>query len=418
MKLKKIGQAVLAASACAGACLFLASCNPNATIDYVFVTSIDNGTGKVASYHAESITGVLSEVSGSPVSSQGVDPVALAATPNQQYLYVANAGSNNIAEFAIGTNGQLVSIKNYTTPGSEPLSVAVNTTGTLLFVVDYYAPGYSDASPGPGALIVYPINSDGSLGTPVAGSAGAFTPVQCFPGGVAVSANGNFAYVTNTNSVVVTTLEPTTSTPPSTPAVCPAQGTISGFSVSSTGSLTPVPGSPFSAGSTPTGIAIDPTSRFVYATDSIQNQLIVYNIQADGTLVPLNDGPFSAGNFPVGVTVDPRGLYLYVTNYNEQDISEYSINQGTGAPSGLAASDYATKSPDPTCVVVDPAMGHYLYATDFGTPPYITGANLNPDTGALTGVQDGPFPGHGRPTCLTAIPHGNHSYQHVQAGPG
>lgn len=413
MKLINIGRASFAAAACVGAGLLLASCNPNATIDYVFVTSVDNGTGQVSSYHVESETGVLSEVAGSPVLSQGNNPVAEVASPNGAYLYVANEGSNNVAEFNIGTDGQLVAGKTYTTPGSEPVSLAINTAGTFLFVLDYYGPGFSDASPGPGGLVVYPINSDGSLGTPVSSSGSPIAAVQCFPGGVAVSASGSYAYVTNTNSVVVTTSAPTTSTPPSTPAACPTQGTVSGFAIGASGALTALPGSPYLAGTTPTGIAIDPTSRFVYATDSVQNQLIVYDVQANGSLLPLTSGPFSTGTFPVAVTIDPRGKYLYVSNFNGNNVSEFSISQGTGAPSSLSSTTYESKPPNPTCLVVDPALGHFLYVSDFSTPPYITGADLNPDSGSLTGLQDEPFPAHGFPTCITAVPHGNHSTQYV-----
>lgn len=420
MKLNRIGQASLAAAACVGAGLLLASCNPSATIDYVFVTSVNNGQGQVSSYHVESQTGTLVEVTGSPVSSQGANPVAEASSPDGNFLYVANEGSNSIAEFSIGSNGQLSFGKSYTTPGLEPVSLAVNSTGTFLFVLDYYGPGFSDASPGPGGLVVYPINADGTLGTPVSSGGSSFTSVQCFPGGVAVSANGQYAYVTNTNSVVVTTSAPTTSTPPATPAGCPAQGTISGFSIASSGALTPLTGSPYAAGTTPTGIAIDPTSRFVYATDSVQNQLIVYDIQGNGTLLPLTNGPFSTGTFPVDVTVDPRGKYLYVSDFNGESVDEFSISQATGAPSSLATTtaNYSTKAPNPTCLVVEPAFGHFLYVSDFSTPPYISGADLNPDSGALTGVQDQPFPAHGFPTCVTAVAHGNHVNQYVTANPG
>jgi len=420
MKLKKIGRASLAAAACVAAGLFLASCNPNATIDYVFVTSTSgsSGAGQVSSYHAESDSGVLIQVAGSPFSSNGNNPVAAVPSPNGQYLYVANEGSNNIAQFNIGTDGQLVAAQTYTTPGSEPVSLAINNAGTLLFVLDYYGPGFSDALPGPGGLVVYPINSDGSLGTPVANGSSSLTPVQCFPGGVAVSASGAYAYVTNTNSVVVTTTAPTTATPPATPASCPAQGTISGFSIGSTGALTALPGSPYLAGTTPTGIAIDPTSRFVYATDSVQNELIVYDVQSDGSLLALENGPFQTGTFPVAATVDPRGLYLYVSNFNSNNINEFSINQSTGAPSSLASSTYGSKADFPTCLVVDPATGHYLYVSNFSTPPYVTGADLNPDSGALSGLQDQPFPANGYPTCITAVPHGNHSTQYVSANPG
>jgi DNA-binding beta-propeller fold protein YncE len=287
----------------------------------------------------------------------------------------------------------------------------------LLFVLDFYQPGFSDAAPGPGALVVYPINSDGSLGTAVASGGLSYTAVQCFPTGVAVSANGTYAYVSNTNTFVVTTSAPTTSTPPATPAGCPTQGTVSGFTISSVGALTQVAGSPFAAGTTPTGIAIDLTSRFLYTTDSVQNELIVYQILSGGVLQPSKNGPFATGIFPVNMVIDPRDEYLYVTNYNASTITAFTISQGSGQPSALATSSFPTGAPGPTCIIVDPALGRYIYASD-SLDTYIQAAELDPNTGELTGVQNAPYKTAGRPTCVAAVPHGNHASQYVTSSAG
>jgi 6-phosphogluconolactonase len=420
MKWNRIGQATLAIAASLGLWAGIASCNPGDTIDYLFVTS-DNAKsatcqGQITSYHVNSYSGALTQVGGSPFCSGGSNPVAEVATPNQQFLYVANRGSNSVAQFSIGTDGQLAPGKTYATPGSEPTAMAINATGTLLFVVDFYQAAYTDASPGPGALVVYPINTDGSLGTPV-GTAGTYTPLQCFPSGVAVAPNDSYVYVTNTNTYVVTTAAPSTATPPATPSTCPGGGTISGFAVGSGGALKAISGSPFLAGSTPTGIAVDPTSRFLYATDSVQNELIAYDIQNAGVLYPLPNGPFQAGTFPVSVVVDPRDEYLYVTDYNTSTISEFTITQSTGTPSQGASSTFGTNAPSPTCIVVEPALGQYVYTSDF-TGSYVTGAQLNPNTGALTGIQDSPYPANGTPTCVAAVPHGNHATQYVSSTSG
>src|SRR6202046_5107954 len=169
MKLTKIGQGLLAAAACLALGVGISSCSTSDTIDYLFVTSnsanaVSNPDGQVTAYHVDSQSGSISQVSGTPVDSHGVNPVAEIATPNGQFLYVANHGSNNISEFTISTDGGLSFGHSYTTPGSEPVSIAMNNTGTLLFVLDYYQAGFSDAAPGPGALIVYPVSSDGTLG--------------------------------------------------------------------------------------------------------------------------------------------------------------------------------------------------------------------------------------------------------------
>lgn len=420
MKLKRIGQGLLAVAASLSLGLGMTSCSPSDTIDYLFVTSNTSaGTsanGQVSSYHVDSETGALSVVAGSPISSQGINPVAEVTSPNGQYLYVANHGSNSVAQFTIGTDGQLVFAKSYTTPGSEPVSLAINNAGTLLFVLDYYGPGFTDVSPGPGALVVFPVNSDGSLGSPVSSGGLAYTTLQCFPGGVAVSPNGNYAYVTNTNSVVVTTAPPSTATPPATPAVCPSQGTVSGFTVSSSGVLTAIPGSPFPAGTTPTGIAIDLTNRFVYATDSVQNQIIAWQINGGGVLAPLPNGPFATGTFPVNLVVDPRDEYIYVSNFNVDTISAFTISQSNGQPSALAASTFSTRD-SPTCILVDPALGRYLYAS-LASVNSVAAASLNPNTGVLTGVQNSPYTVSGTATCVAAVPHGNHATQYVSSTAG
>ena len=223
------------------------------------------------------------------------------------------------------------------------------------------AQAFPTRRPALGSSSFIPSQADGTLGSPVVSGAQPYTTLQCFPGGVAVSANGNYAYVSNTNSVVVTTSPPSTPNPPATPSTCPSQGTISGFAVSSSGVLTQVPGSPFPAGTTPTSIAVDLTSRFVYTTDSVQNQIIVYNILGGGTLQPLTNGPFSTGTFPVGIVIDPRDKYIYITNYNSSTISAYTISQSTGQPSGLATSSFDTHGASPTCILVDPAFGRFVY---------------------------------------------------------
>jgi len=422
MKWTKIGQASLAVATSLAMAWGVSSCSPSQTIDYLFVTSNSttagaSANGQVSSYHVDSDSGSISQVAGSPVSSQGANPVSEIGTPNGQYLYVANHGSNNVAEFTIGTDGKLAFGHTYTTPGSEPTALAMNATGTLLFVLDYYGPGFSDTTPGPGALVVFPINADGTLGAAVSSGGLPYTTLQCFPTGVAVAPNGNFAYVSNTNAVVVTTAPPTTASPPPTPASCPSQGTVAGFAVSSSGVLTSLAGSPFAAGTTPTGIAIDQTSRFLYTTDSVQNQLIVFDILGGGALKPLTNGPFTTGTFPVNLVVDPRDEYLYVSNYNASTISAYSISQATGAPSALASSSFPTGDPGPTCILVDPAFGRFVYAalSQFNA---IAAAQLSPNTGDLTGVQNSPYSVSGTATCVTAVPHGNHATQYVSSTPG
>src|ERR1700761_6312704 len=88
-------------------------------------------------------------------------------------------------------------------------------------------------------------------------------------------------------------------------------GIVNSFNVASSGTLTPSVGSPYQAGTTPSAIASDPTSRFVYITDSNQNQLITYTVLSTNQLVASPNPPVKTDTFPVAITVDPRGTYIY-----------------------------------------------------------------------------------------------------------
>ena len=407
MKFSKSGQRLLAAAVSVGIALGITSCGQSNTVDFVYVTASKNEPGQISVYQVDQESGALTQIPSSPYNSGGRNPVAEVTSPNEKYLYVVNHDDNTIVEFTIGTDAKIYPQHTYNTPGTEPTAMAINSTGTLLFVVDTYQPGYTDANPGPGALVVFPINpNDGSLGTPIANGKLSYWPVQNNPSSVnvtvpLVSATQDYVYVVNTNTAA-------------------QAGTISGFSYPTAGNgtptLTPIAGSPFQAGVAPNASVSDPTGRFYYVTDGSTNQLIAYTITQHGVLVPLQNGPFKTDVFPDAVTIDPSGTYIYVANYNSNDISAYQIDQGTGAPSSLATNVFATKT-GPTCVLIDPALGRFLYTSNF-LDNSITGYHLNPNTGVLTGTENNPYPTAGQPTCTAAITHGNHAVQHVQPTSG
>lgn len=408
MKLSKTGQGFLAVAVSIGIGFGLISCGQSNTIDYLYVTANKNNPGQISVFRVDEESGALTQISDSPYQSGGRNPVAEVTSPNGANLYVVNHDDNTIVEFAIGTDAKLYPEHTYQTPGTEPDSITINQAGTLLFVVDTYQPTYSDANPGPGALVVFPINSDGSLGSPVANGSLAYWPVEFAPSTVSVTTNGNFVYVANANT--------------NNPTAADQRGTVSAFSIGSGGALTALYSSssalPY-AGVTPSASAIDPTSRFLYVTDAASNQLYAYTISSNGTLVPLTNGPFATGTYPDGITIDPSGTYIYVVNYVSNSISAYQITQSTGTPSALSGGTSTPTKTGPTCVIVEPAFGRYLYTTNF-LDSSITGYQLNKNSGALTGTQNSPYPVSpaAQPTCAAAVTHGNHPGEHVQATSG
>ena len=180
-----------------------------------------------------------------------------------------------------------------------------------------------------------------------------------------------------------------------------------------TGVLTPVTGSPFCAGTTPSALASHPFSTFLYATDSTQNQIISYRIvktatnsDSVGELIPQATGPTNTGTGPDGITVTPQGTYVYVSNKYGPSVNGYAVNQGTGQISALTAGTGATGA-QPGCVIIEPALGRFLYTANYEDGS-VSGFTVNPNTGALAGSQNSPYETNGLSQCVAAVPHGNH----------
>ena len=97
--------------------------------------------------------------------------------------------------------------------------------------------------------------------------------------------------------------------------------TVAGFQHNADGSLTPLAGSPFSAGGAGTGTIIgsqgslqaSADGRFILAADAGSNQISVLRIAPDGSLAPVNGSPFSSqGIEPISIAV--HGDLVYVAN--------------------------------------------------------------------------------------------------------
>ena len=418
MVYRQFGKRLLAAASVTAVALALGSCGASNTVDFLYVTSNLQNPGQINVYKVDSLSGALVQIPDSPYPSGGRNPVYEVSSPNGKNLYVANHDDNTIVRFAIGTDGKLYPLQTVNTPGTEPVAMALNASGTALYVLDYYAPAapgqpsYTDLNPGPGAVVVFPLDSAGNLGSPLTAGAADYWLVQCFPSNLALTPNGNFLYVTNTNAVVVTTSPPVTGTVPILPASCPSSGTVSAFTVSSSASggsqsvsgLTAVPSGPLStgAGSEPTGIVADPSNGSVYVADSGLNKLDAFTIRPDGSLSLATSVP--SGTMPMGATIvknaKSTNTYLYVTNYTDGSISSYVLN--SGVPTFISTTSAGTSGP--LCVIADPNLNHFLYTADY-IGGRVGGAELDPSTGKLIINEGSPYGSAGQPTCVAAIPH-------------
>ena len=351
MKFSKMGQAALVSTAALFLAASFTACSP-VTIDYIFVAGNKVSPGEIQTFLADRQSGAL-EVVNKTVSSGGVTPVSEAVSSDFSNLYVANQGDNTLVQFSISGNGALSSKATVTESGegNTPVSIAMNTAGTLLYVVNRYQPGCSTATTGAdtcngGTLAVFPVGTGGALGSAITNGGLSYWPVGINPTAVTALPSGTAAYVT--------TYDPGAGI-----------GYVDAFTATSSGALAAL--TPVQCGVKPVAIATDPVSRFVYATDYAQNQLIAYSILSGASLHPLINGPFKTGNQPSAITVDPRGLFIYVTNQLDNTVSAYAIDLPTGTPtaavntSGSASNSTGTA---PVAVVVEPSFGRFVYTAN------------------------------------------------------
>ncbi len=425
MKFNTISRIAMAAAVSVAIAFGTTACIRDYTADYVYAVS--NANGQVAGYAVDYQSGVLTQLSGSPFTTNVTNPSTVVAAPNGKTIYVIGGSQQaQVQAMPVGTDGKLYGGTGANIPasGTYPTAAAIDIAGTYLYVTYTYQNGFGPNSPGPGGVAIFPINSDGSLGTPtnvnvgndpvaVAASAPTCTATPALgnnssPNCIILGSGSTANNGTNQSFVYVVDAE-----------TAAAQATVLGFVENpATGALTPIAGTNpkggFGAGVFPSAIAIEPTGKYVYITDKAQNQIYGYGIanNTTGALTGLNTGPFPTGQFPMGITIEPRGKYVYVANYNSQTVSSYSLNLSNGSLGASAGSNFTTTT-GPTCVTVEPALGIYLYTSDYLNSS-ISGGQLSPNTGALSAVATSFFPSVSQPVCVVSVPNGPHASQSTQ----
>lgn len=178
---------------------------------------------------------------------------------------------------------------------------------------------------------------------------------------------------------------------------------IFGWTVSSTGNLTAISGSPFPAAflsGTPSGMGVDtmitdPAGTNLFIADTLGNKIYVYQIGSGGVLTAGTGSPLTlpSGFEPLNMTTDGLGKYLYVTDgvtgtHAGTSVAAYAIGTG-GALTAVPGSPFAF----PMWQVKGEPTGKFLIGTSGKTVAYagVDDDNLyvfsiGSGTGALTQV--------------------------------
>src|SRR5260370_23115632 len=175
----------------------------------------------------------------------------------------------------------------------------------------------------------------------------------------------------------------------------PVLNSVSGYALNrGEGTLTAIPGSPFSAADLPADLAVEPCGEFLYAINTFSNDVSAYAIDREtGSLTPVPGSPFSAQRQPLGLAIDPLGHFVFVANAYSDSLSVFAIDRSTGSLTQVSGSPFPTGR-NPVAVGVDPS-GRFVYVANTAVLPgnvsTVSGFTLDSTTGALTPVQGSPF---------------------------
>lgn len=339
------------------------------------------GDNSLWAYTVSLSNGALSQI-GSAQRTGGF-PFAIALSPSLNTLYVDNSSSQTVSAYSISSGGGLTAAGASPKTGPAPMGMAIDPAGKHLFVANQGSFNLTQ----PGTISAFSIN--GTTLTPVAGSPfstelpGDVTGSG--PVAVVVSASGKFLYVANNFT-----------------------GTVTGFTISSSGVLTPFPTPPYIVGTSPAGLAITPGGAFLYVANSspVSNNVSAFAIcdkvvntcvdpnSPDGTLTPVPGSPFAAGLGPVAIAVDPSFPFLYVLDKQSNQISGYSYGTGSGVLSQLSTPSISTGHTPTSFVIISGTTGSnigstltnptdYVYVTNLGDST-LSAFTLNTTTGILT----------------------------------
>src|SRR6202140_3486234 len=146
----------------------------------------------------------------------------------------------------------------------------------------------------------------------------------------------------------------------------PARGSVLLLHINgATGAITLGAETPQVQNTSPNGIALLPSKKFLYAINSSSHadSISIFNVASDGTLA-LSGTPSPAGNGPNDAVIDPSGKYLLVTNNFGNNVSVYSIDASSGALAEVAGSPFPANS-NPAEILITPS-GKFVYVTNPG----------------------------------------------------
>ncbi len=214
-------------------------------------------------------------------------------------------------------------------------------------------------------ILGYQLNANGSM---MALPGSPFPAPNIRPVVTAITPNGKFLYVVN------------------------EYGGMWGWSIDqSTGVLTSIAGSPWTTGIDGEAMAIDAGSKHVYAMAAgnyVDASVGVFDIDPiTGALTQVQTITTPGTGRASGMGLDPSGKFLYATGFDNGAIDGFKIDATTGQLTFIPGSPFTGSGYPGEGLAVDP-LGKYVYAGNRGGIAMYT---IDSTTGVLTEVSGSPF---------------------------
>jgi 6-phosphogluconolactonase len=322
------------------------------------------------------------------VVAESINPGTVGIEPSGRFLYATNEVGNfkdypegGVSAFSIDrATGKLHFLNDQFSGGVNPAHINVDATSKYVVVANYFG----------GKVVVFPIHSDGRLGSPTASeqrdgssvnkqrqegphphsvnfspdnryvlacdlgldkvlvyqfdsSKGSLRPndppfASVNPGAgprhLAFAPSGRFAYVVNELQSSITVF--------SYDAACGA--------LNSRQTISSLPAD-FHGENSGAEIAIAPSGRFLYVSNRGLNSVAFFAIDGKNGDLTLLGNVMTLGKTPRSFAIDPSGRYLFVGNEESDNIRIFQLDSQTGR---LHTTDEVLRVKAPTCITFVP----------------------------------------------------------------
>jgi 6-phosphogluconolactonase len=259
------------------------------TPSWLFV--VNAGSNDLSVFHVSSAFPAALSITDR-ASSGGTYPISVTVSGN--WVYVLNAGTStvpaNIAGYYLTREGTLISIPGSVQPLSgitQPAQISFNPSGTALVVTEKST----------GLIDTYTVNEFGVASAPTSYSSSGSTP---------------FGFAFNDRGFLVVSDA--------------ASGALSSYSLTSGGVLTSISGPVSDGQAAPCWVAITADGRYAYTTDAHSSTISSYVIGHDGSLTLLQGVAATTGTTDTDMAMSSGSRFLYIYDAGANEIQAFNVH--------------------------------------------------------------------------------------------